>query len=70
MSHSCLDCLHCKIIEVGSKLKCKEGEWIREVDGNERMIILNKKEKPFSDVEYRKVFSQANECMMFNDMNL
>jgi hypothetical protein len=70
MSHTCLSCLHCRITLGGERLKCCMGEWLREVDDQEKVVRLRDQERVFFDIGHRKVFGQARECPVFSDMDL
>lgn len=62
MGKSCLDCLHCKVINKCKNLRCKAGGWTK-LDGKERFITLIEQEIRTLNIRPRQIFSEASRCL-------
>ena len=68
---SCLDCLHCKMINSSRYLKCSVGIWMKDMkDGfEEKTVKLNKSERCGLSIKPRGVFKAAHTCFSFETMD-
>lgn len=64
----CLECLHCKIIQRRTSLKCAEQHWVKG-DGAPRLIRLSEGETNDGRMRPRQFFSQAERCSSFSSMD-
>ncbi len=61
----CLNCLNCKVTPAKLILRCVAGQWLKERDGNERIIKLKPVEAHLIRIEHRDIFLQANKCLLY-----
>ncbi len=60
-SKTCLDCLHCKLINRRGNLACKAGQW-QKTNGNIKQITLQRYEIKTLDIKSRDIFQTAGRC--------
>ncbi len=58
----CLDCKHCKVIRTKCTLRCMAGHWLKETDGEEKIIRLTINEARTLRIGWRDIFSSGERC--------
>ena len=68
---SCLDCLHCKMINSSRYLKCSVGIWMKDMKNGfeEKTVKLNESERYRFNIQQRGVFKTAHMCLYFETMD-
>jgi hypothetical protein len=67
-TRTCLDCLHCKLINRHKELSCKAGMW-QNGNGEPKYIKLQAYEIRTLDIKPRDLLKNAVKCIEMIDMD-